>query len=213
MQIICVCIPRWQEHSADEFPLLRDWAGSPCPHVRRARRGVHRVPGRSRWSNPQTEQRWRRSLERHAYPALRHRLVSEIHTRDVVRVLVKLRERFPKLVPRVRQQISAVLSWAVGMGHRSDDPCGSALDALMPGKPSPSDYHLALPYAQVPATLATEARASPAMSAACGVAVTTRSAFASAEGLASQSLDLRVPAVSGPGPSRGSALVRSGPLS
>ena len=111
------------------------------------------------WSDPKVEQRWRRCLERHAYPALRHRSVSEIHTRDVVRVLVKLRQRFPKLVPRVRQQISAVLSWAVGMGYRTDDPCGAALDALMPGKPPPSDYHPALPYAQVPAALA-RARAS-----------------------------------------------------
>ena len=52
---------------------------------------------------------------------------------------------------RVRQQISAVLSWAVGLKYRSDDPCGSPLKALLPGALPESEYHRALPYEQVPA--------------------------------------------------------------
>ena len=108
---------------------------------------------RSEWTAPHQEKRWRRSLEIHVCPTLGHLLVSEIHTQDVVKVLKMLRERLPKSVPRVRQQISAVLSWAVGIGYRSHDPCGSALEALMPGKAPQSENHPALPYDQVPDAL------------------------------------------------------------
>lgn len=114
---------------------------------------------RPQWTSSRMEQRWRRSLEIHVHPTLGPLLVSEIHTRDVVAVLKKLRERLPKSVPRVRQQISAVLSWAVGLEYRSHDPCGTALDALMPGRPPEAEPHPALPYAQVPAAL-TRVRAS-----------------------------------------------------
>ena len=99
------------------------------------------------------EQRWRRSLDIHVRPKLGHLLVSEIHTADVLKLLKSLRERLPKSVPRVRQQISAVLSWAVGLGYRTDDPCGAALDALMPEKAPASENHLALPFGQVSAAL------------------------------------------------------------
>ena len=108
---------------------------------------------RSTWTAPQMEQRWRRSLDIHVRPKLGHLLVSEIHTADVLKLLKSLRERLPKSVPRVRQQISAVLSWAVGLGYRTDDPCGAALDALMPEKAPASENHPALPFGQVSAAL------------------------------------------------------------
>ena len=71
---------------------------------------------RSDWSSSQMEKQWRRSLECHVFLTLGHLLVSEIQTQDVVKVLKGVRERLPKSVPRVRQQISVVLSWAVGLG-------------------------------------------------------------------------------------------------
>ena len=95
------------------------------------------------------EQRWRRSLQRHVYPSLGHLPVSDIHTQDVAKVLKRLNERLPKSVVRVRQQISVVLAWARGSGFRTDNPCGSALDAVMPLKPTKSGYHQALPHDQV----------------------------------------------------------------
>ena len=98
------------------------------------RRQVRRVPTfaklveefieyrRRRWSNPRAERRWRRSLEIHAYPALRHRLVSEIRARDVADVLNRLHRSSPKSVPRVRQQICAVLSCAQALEYLSHAP-------------------------------------------------------------------------------------------
>ena len=109
---------------------------------------------RSTWTAPRMEQRWRRSLEIHVYPRLGHLLVSEIETVDVVAVLKGLSERLPKSVPRVRQMISVVLSWAVGSGYRTHDPCGAALAAMLPDRTPESEHHDALPYAQVPDALA-----------------------------------------------------------
>ena len=106
------------------------------------------------WSTPLMEQRWRRSLERHVYPSLGHLLVSDIHTQDVAKVLKRLKKRLPKSVVRVRQQISVVLAWALGSGFRTDNPCGSALDAVMKLKPTKSGYHQALPHDQVSDALA-----------------------------------------------------------
>ena len=106
------------------------------------------------WSGPKQEQAWRRSLERHVFPRLGHLLVSDVNTQDVAAVLESLRERHRKSVVRVRQQISAVLAWALGSGYRTDNPCGPALAAVMPFTPPESDYHKALPYHEVPDALA-----------------------------------------------------------
>ena len=104
---------------------------------------------RKKWTNPQMEQRWRRSLERHVCPSLGHLLVSDIHTQDVAKVLKRLNKRLPKSVVRVRQQISVVLAWARGSGFRPDNPCGPALDAVLQLDPTKSGYHQALPHDQV----------------------------------------------------------------
>ena len=104
---------------------------------------------RKKWTNPQMEQRWRRSLERHVCPSLGHLLVSDIDTQVVAAVLSRLHERLPKSVVRVRQQISVVLAWAVGSGFRTDNPCGPALDAVLQLEPTKSGYHQALPHGQV----------------------------------------------------------------
>ena len=109
---------------------------------------------RKKWTDPQMEQRWRRSLERHVCPSLGHLLVSDIDTQDVAAVLSRLHERLPKSVVRVRQQISVVFAWAAGSGFRTDNPCGPALDAVMQLEPTKSGYHKALPYDQVSDALA-----------------------------------------------------------
>ena len=109
---------------------------------------------RKKWTNPQMEQRWRRSIERHVCPSLGHLLVSDIDTQAVAAVLSRLHERFPKSVVRVRQQISVVFAWAAGSGFRTDNPCGPALDAVMQLEPTKSGYHQALPHDQVSDALA-----------------------------------------------------------
>ena len=99
-------------------------------------------------------ERWRRPLEIHAYPHLQHLRVDAIEPGHVIDLLRELRARSPKSVPRLGQQIAAVLSWAVAHGFRPDNPCDAALAAFSPPRRSETRPHPALPYADVPAAVA-----------------------------------------------------------
>ena len=99
-------------------------------------------------------ERWRRPLEIHAYPHLQDLRVDAIEPRHVIDLLRELRARSPKSVPRLGQQIAAVLSWAVAHGFRPDNPCDAALAAFSPPRRSETRPHPALPYADVPAAVA-----------------------------------------------------------
>ena len=100
------------------------------------------------------EKRWRRALEIHVYPRLKNFRVTDIETQHVVGLLQAVRTRAPKSLPRIRQYVGAVTSWAVGQGYRRDDPCGPALDAVMRGAAPRTRSHSALPYRDVPAAVA-----------------------------------------------------------
>ena len=134
-------------------PLAKKRADRPVPTFAEAVEEVIRIR-RSTWTAKQMERRWRRSLEIYAYPKLGTLRVCDIETPHVVAVLEAVRARAPKSMPRLGQQISAVLSWAVGSGYRRDDPCGSALAALLPGGAPPVAHHRALPYQEVAGALA-----------------------------------------------------------
>ena len=99
-------------------------------------------------------ERWRRPLEIHAYPHLQDLRVDAIEPRHVIDLLRELRARSPRSVPRLGQQIAAVLSWAVAHGFRPDNPCDAALAAFSPPRRSETRPHPALPYADVPAAVA-----------------------------------------------------------
>ena len=99
-------------------------------------------------------ERWRRPLEIHAYPHLQDLRVDAIEPGHVIDLLRELRARSPKSVPRLGQQIAAVLSWAVAHGFRPDNPCDAALAAFSPPRRSETRPHPALPYADVPAAVA-----------------------------------------------------------
>lgn len=99
-------------------------------------------------------ERWRRPLEIHAYPHLQDLRVDAIEPEHVIDLLRELRARSPKSVPRLGQQIAAVLSWAVAHGFRPDNPCDAALAAFSPPRRSETRPHPALPYADVPAAVA-----------------------------------------------------------
>ena len=134
-------------------PLAKKRADRPMPTFAEAAEEVIKIR-RSKWTAKQMERRWRRSLEMYAYPELRTLRVCDIEAPHVVAVLKAVHTRAPKLVLRVGQQISAVLSWAVGCGYRRHNPCGSALEALLQGGALPAKRHRALPYQEVASALA-----------------------------------------------------------
>ena len=110
---------------------------------------------RPKWTGENTEQRWRRALELYVFPKLGTFRVCDIETHHVATVLEAVAERAPTSVSQVRQQVAAVMAWAVGQGYRQYDPCGSALDAVTPSDSGSDENHPALPYAQVSEALAT----------------------------------------------------------
>ena len=134
-------------------PLAQKIANRPVPTFAEAAEEVIK-DRRDSWTAPKMEKRWRRALEIHVYPRLKNFRVTDIETQHVVGLLQAVRTRAPKSLPRIRQYVGAVTSWAVGQGYRRDDPCGPALDAVMRGAAPRTRSHSALPYRDVPAAVA-----------------------------------------------------------
>ena len=119
---------------------------------------------RAGWRNPKHAQDWPASLERHAFPRIGERLVSEITRADVLAVLQPLWHAKPETARRVRQRINAVMQWVVAMDFRTDNPCDLVGATL--GRHRNVVRHMpALPHAEVAAAIAT-VRASRATAAA-----------------------------------------------
>ena len=119
---------------------------------------------RAGWRNPKHAMDWPASLERHAFPIIGERSVSEITTADVLAVLQPLWHAKPETARRLRQRISAVMQWAAAMGHRTDNPC-DLVGATLGAQRKAVRHMPALPHAEVAAAVAT-VRASRATAAA-----------------------------------------------
>ena len=94
---------------------------------------------------------WLRPLELHVFPTLGSRRVSDIHSRDILAVLVPLSGRAPATATRLRQRVAVVMGWAAG--YRTDNPAD-----LWPEFPRPRAAHFpyrSLPYTAVAGAVAT----------------------------------------------------------
>ena len=108
---------------------------------------------RPTWSNGKHAAQWTSTLETYAYPMLGSRLVNEITSGEVLRVLTSIWTSKPETARRVRQRIRAVLNWCIAQGYRSDNPSGEAISAALPRIPKVAAHHMALPYTAVAGTL------------------------------------------------------------
>ena len=118
---------------------------------------------RAGWRSPLHARTWLNSLERHAFPRIGNRPVSEVASADVLEVLTPIWHVKAQTARNVRQRISAVMEWAIAMNLRSDNPC----DRLGPvlGKQHEVVRHMrALPHRDVAAGIST-IRASNAVQA------------------------------------------------
>ena len=119
---------------------------------------------RAGWRNPKHVKEWPASLERHVFPRIGERLVSEITRADVLAVLQPLWHAKPETARRLHQRINTVMQWAVAMDFRTDNPCDLVRATL--GRQNHVVRHMpALPHAEVAAAIAT-VRASRATAAA-----------------------------------------------
>ena len=119
---------------------------------------------RAGWRNPKHVKEWPASLERHAFPRLGERLVSEITRADVLEVLKPLWHAKSVTARRLHQRINTVMQWVVAMDFRADNPC-DLVGATLGRNKNVVRHMPALPHAEVAAAIAT-VRASRATAAA-----------------------------------------------
>jgi len=112
------------------------------------------------WRNAKHRRQWRMTLD--AYAALlRDKPPAEITTADVLGVLKPLWQSRPETAARLRGRIEMILDYARALGHIDEDRANPArwrghLDKLLAKRPRLSrGHHKAMPFAEVPAFVAT----------------------------------------------------------
>ncbi len=119
------------------------------PTFAEAARMVH-AENTKGWKNAKHSAQWITTLERYVFPAIGNRLLHEIDTPDILKVLSPIWLEKPETARRVRQRIGSVMRWAKAAGHRpGDNPVDNVTEGL-PKQPNRLKHHAALPYAEVP---------------------------------------------------------------
>ena len=96
---------------------------------------------------------WETSLRDYAHPNLGAMPVSDVETADVLAILTPIWNSKPETARRVRQRISAIMDWAVAQGHKSDNPAGDALKAVLPKNVGRRGRRKALHHSEVGAAI------------------------------------------------------------
>ena len=137
--------------------------GDPLAERRDARGGLTFVDAMDKYltaklhefRNEKHRKQWRSTLDTYALPMLGPKLVAEIDTQDVLRVLEPIWQSKTETAKRLRGRIEAVLSWATVGGHRKgDNPArwkGNLSEILpKPGRVTKAGNQPALALADVP---------------------------------------------------------------
>lgn len=111
------------------------------------------------WKSVAYGKQWKASLERHAYPRFGQRSVGTIEASDIIAALTPIWQDIPETARRVRHRVCAVLDYAHAKGWRAKE-APSSMGSLKAGKGLPKQakekqHRKAMPYAAVPAFLAT----------------------------------------------------------
>ena len=114
---------------------------------------------RAGWRNDKHKYQWSATLSTYAYPAIGTLPVQAVDTALVLKVLEPIWTVKPETAGRVRQRIESILDVAKVRGYRDgENPARwrGHLDKLLPArsKVRAVEHHAALPYAQLPALLA-----------------------------------------------------------
>lgn len=104
------------------------------------------------WSNPKHRAQWTNTLKTYAEPSLGNKLVSDVDTEAVLKVLEPIWLTKTETARRVRQRIERVLDWAKARGYRSgDNPAQwkGHLDKLLAKSPDKVRHFNAMPYGEI----------------------------------------------------------------
>jgi integrase len=119
---------------------------------------------RPTWSSDRHAKQWVESLTNHAFPIIGRKRVDEITTADTLAVLTPIWVAKAETATRVRQRMETVFDFAIAQRWRTDNPANGALTKALPRRPRVKQHHPALPFTDVPATVAAirESNARPA---------------------------------------------------
>jgi integrase len=144
-------------------PLAEKQAPKPTPKLSfGAIADAHVKAKEGQWRSARHRDQWAMTLTEYCKP-LRDMPVDEIGTKDVLAVLTPLWTKTPETASRLRARIEAVLNAARALGHVDPDKANPArwkghLDHILPNPMKvggPRGHHAAMPYADVPAFVAT----------------------------------------------------------
>lgn len=129
--------------------------GSSVPTFAEASEAVIRAhrPG---WKDGgRSEDNWRSSLQRYAYPQIGTVPVDAITTADLVRILLPIWHTKRETARKVKTRLGVVMRWTIAHGHRGDDPAGPPLAAALPRyNGSPAQHFASLPHGELAAVFA-----------------------------------------------------------
>lgn len=101
-----------------------------------------------------SEENWRSSLQRYAYPALGSTPVDQITSADLVRVLLPIWHSKPETARKLKTRLGVVMRWCIATGFCADDPAGPPLAAALPRHTAPTKHLASLHHTEVAAALA-----------------------------------------------------------
>jgi hypothetical protein len=87
---------------------------------------------RPTWKNWKHGAQWQYTLNAYAAPVLGDKPVDEITTADILDVLEPVWTAKTETATRLRQRMETVFDWAMGHGHRQDNPAGRHILKILP---------------------------------------------------------------------------------
>jgi len=108
---------------------------------------------RTGWRSAKHAQEWVAKLRLHAFPRIGTMPISDVTTAHVLEVLSPIWHTKHETARRVRQQLGAIVKWALALGLRPGNPVEPVGQAIGPQR-NVVRHMRALPYADVPAALA-----------------------------------------------------------
>ena len=108
-----------------------------------------------RWRDGKHTQRWIRTLEKYAFPAIGNMPVDKIGREDVLGILTPLWTTRPEIARRLRMKMKQTFIWAMAHGFIQHNIAGEMIDGALPAMPAVKSHYRALEYQEVRAALST----------------------------------------------------------
>ena len=110
---------------------------------------------RPTWKSDKTAKQWDGSLNKHVFPAIGDKRISEITTAHVTSILEPIWTKHEDVSRKLFQRMAIIFRHAISKGWRTDNPADKRATDGLPKRRRRRNHFQALPYEEVPAALAT----------------------------------------------------------